>query len=116
MRSYGLTLNLKDDPAVIEEYKHYHLAIWPEVEASLQRAGVLSIRIFLGARQLFMYMEVQDDFDEASYVNQYLQEPRAVEWENLMQRMQEPVPYARPGEWWTFLEPIYTLNPPSDRI
>ena len=110
MKYYGLTLNLRDDAKTIEEYKTYHRAMWPEVEESLRRAGVLTLRIFLGARQLFMYMEAGDDFDPATYVSEYLREPRAAEWESLMQQMQEPVAYAKPGEWWTFLEPIYALG------
>jgi hypothetical protein len=44
MKYYGLTINLKDDPKVIETYKEYHRHLWPEVEASLHRAGIARTR------------------------------------------------------------------------
>ena len=37
MKSYGMTLNLRDDSAVIAKYKEYHRAVWPEVLAGLRR-------------------------------------------------------------------------------
>ena len=36
MKHYGLTLNLKNDPSVIEKYKAYHRDAWPEVLAALK--------------------------------------------------------------------------------
>ncbi len=46
MKYYGLTINLKDDPKVIETYKEYNRHLWPEVEASLHRAGIARTRSF----------------------------------------------------------------------
>jgi len=31
MKTFAMTLNLKDDPKVIEKYKGYHRTVWPEV-------------------------------------------------------------------------------------
>lgn len=109
----AFTLNLRDDQQLIDRYKQHHAAVWPTVEASLRRVGVRLIRIFLRGRQLFMYMEVEDNFDPSTYVEQYLQEPLAAEWENLMRELQEPVPGARPGEWWASMEQIYELQSPA---
>jgi hypothetical protein len=47
MKHYGLTINLKDDPKVIETYKEYHCHLWPAVEVGLHRAGIARTRIFL---------------------------------------------------------------------
>ena len=30
MKHYGLTIDLKDDPALIAQYKHHHANPWPE--------------------------------------------------------------------------------------
>jgi len=106
----GLTINLKDDPKVIAAYKEYHRNIWPEVEASLRRVGVLRSRIFLLGRRLFMYMEVADDSDGSTYLARYLEEPKAVEWEKLMAQFFEAVPEAKPGEQWAMMESIFELN------
>ncbi len=35
-----LTINLKDDPQVVEAYRRYHREVWPEVQQSLRRFGV----------------------------------------------------------------------------
>ena len=110
MKYLGLTINLKDDPKVIAQYKEYHRHVWPEVEASLRRAGIERIRIFLLGRRMFMYMQVADDADGATYATRYLQEPKAVEWERLMATLFEVVPEAKPGETWAMMEPIYELD------
>jgi L-rhamnose mutarotase len=110
MKCFGLTLNLKDDPRVIASYKEYHRHVWPEVEASLHRVGITSLRIFLLGRRLFMYMETTDDFDPDTYDTDYLEEPKAVQWEDLMKPLQEAVLKAKPGEWWALMEAIYELH------
>ena len=110
MKYLGLAINLKDDPKVIVQYKEHHRHVWPEVEASLKRAGIEHIRIFLLGRRMFMYMEIADGCDAASYAARYLEEPKAVEWEQLMAPLFEISPEAKPGEMWAMMEPIYELN------
>jgi len=36
--------------------------------------------------------------------------PRVAEWERLMKSLQQPPPGAAPGEWWSAMEPVFTLN------
>lgn len=110
MKYVGLTVNLKDDPKLKAEYIEHHCHVWPEVEASLKRVGIAKTRIFLLGRRMFMYMEVADDFDPSTYIQRYLEEPKAVEWEALMAPYMEVLPEARPGELWAKMEVIYTLN------
>ena len=47
MPRFGLTLNLKDDPNVIEQYKTYHRNVWPEVLDSLREMGITGMDIYL---------------------------------------------------------------------
>ena len=110
MKYIGLTIDLKDDPRLIAAYKEHHRHVWPEIEASLRRAGIQRSRIFLLGRRMFMYMELTDDGEGASYVQRYLEEPKAGEWEKLMAPFFEVVPEAKPGETWALMEPIYGLN------
>ena len=39
-RRYCLTLDLKDDPALIAEYRKYHEKIWPEITKSIKDSGI----------------------------------------------------------------------------
>ena len=110
MKQLALTVNLRDDPAVIAAYKAYHAEAWPEVVASLQAVGVIQMKIWLLGRRLFMLAEVDDDFDPAADFPRYLsRDPRCQEWEDLMTTFQEPVPEAKAGEKWAMMEEVFSL-------
>jgi L-rhamnose mutarotase len=111
-RTYGMTLQLRDDPGVIARYKAEHAAAWPEVIARLREAGVLELRIFLLGRRLFMYMQAVEGFDPARDLARLDDDPRYREWDDLMRSLQEPVPEARAGEWWAPMEEVFDLNWP----
>jgi len=110
MKSFGMTLGLRDDPGVVEAYKEYHRAVWPEVVEGLKGVGITQMRIFLRGRRLFMYMETVDDFDLDRDFPRYMESRRAQEWDTLMRTYQEPVPEARPDEWWASMEQVYDLE------
>ena len=61
MKCFGFTINLKDDPQAIEQYKAYHRAAWPEVLEHARNSAVPKTKIFLLGRRLFMYIETTDD-------------------------------------------------------
>jgi len=113
MKSFGQTLNLRDDSEIIEKYKAYHRAVWPEVVESLKRIGITKMKIFLHGRRMFMYIETGDDFDVARDFPRYMDSPRAKEWDELMCTFQERVPGAKPGEWWSAMEEVYDLDWPT---
>jgi len=111
MKQYGRTLNLKDDPAIIDSYVEYHRSVWPEVERGLRAIGITQMRIWLLGRRLFMLMETVDDFDPERDFARYMESaPRIREWQSLMETFQEPVPEAKPGEWWADMELVYSLS------
>ena len=110
MKQYAQTLHLKDDPALIERYVAHHRAVWPEVERGLRAIGIRRMLIWLLGRRLFLYMETGDDFDPERDFARYLEsDARIREWQDLMASMQEPVPEARPGEWWAEMRLVYRL-------
>jgi L-rhamnose mutarotase len=101
MKRYGRTLNLKDDPEILRRYDEYHRAVWPEVERGLLGIGIQRMLIWRLGRRLFMLMETTDNFDpEADFARYMDSHPRIREWQDLMASFQEPVPEAKPGEWW----------------
>jgi len=52
-----LTLDLKDDPALIAEYRRHHEKIWPEITSSIKDAGIVDMEIYLLGTRMFMIME-----------------------------------------------------------
>ncbi|MEM1134583.1 MAG: L-rhamnose mutarotase [Bacteroidota bacterium] len=110
MKVFAQTLNLKDDPEVIEKYKVYHSDVWPEVTSALKEVGILEMKIFLLGRRLFMYMTTTNEFVPEIDLPKYLTlDPRCQEWEDLMGEFQEPVKDAKPGEKWAMMEQVFDL-------
>ena len=114
MKRYVLTLDLKDDPRAIQEYKAHHRAVWPEVQRSLRRVGVRTMDIYALGRRLTMVMDTRDDFDmKRSFAAHVRSDARCAEWEALMKTYQESPPGARPGELWTRMQRVFHLRPPA---
>jgi L-rhamnose mutarotase len=110
MKRYCLALDLKDDPALIEKYRWHHAPEnqWPEINQSIRAAGVTDMEIYLFGNRMFMVMEVNDTFS-FERMDEINQNPRSVEWEDLMWGFQQAVPGARPGEKWVLMEQVYKL-------
>jgi len=110
MKSFAMTLNLKNDPELIAQYVEYHANTWPKVLDGLKGLGISSMKIFLHGRTLFMYLEAPDDFDLDRDFPRYTESsPRAQEWDALMNTFQEPVPAAKEGEWWAPMRQAFSL-------
>ena len=109
-RRYCLTLDLKDDPELILEYKRYHEKVWPEITKSIRDSGILDMEIYLLGSRLCMVIEVSESFSfeskaEADRANQKVQE-----WEQLMWKFQQELPNAKPVEKWMLMERIFKLE------
>ena len=61
-RRFCFTLDLKDDPALIAEYRKYHEKIWPEITQSLKGSGIEDLEIYLFGTRMFMIMEADKNF------------------------------------------------------
>ena len=107
---YCLTLDLKDDPKLIAEYKRYHEKIWPEITTSIRDAGILDLEIYLLGTRMFMIMEVDDSFSFEAKGRADAANPKVREWEELMWKFQKPLPQAKPGEKWMLMEKIFSLK------
>jgi L-rhamnose mutarotase len=109
-RRYCLTLDLKDDPQLIAEYKHYHEKIWPEITLSIKDAGIEDMEIYLLGTRMFMVMEVNEQFSFEAKAQADRKNPKVREWEELMWKFQELLPEAQPGEKWLLMERIFQLE------
>lgn len=109
MRRLCVTLDLKDDPRLIAEYKRYHEKIWQEITRSIKDAGIEDMEIYLLGTRMFMIMEVDETFSfEAKAAD--LANPEVQEWEKLMWKYQQGLPQACPGEKWMRIERIFKLE------
>ena len=108
-RRFCLTLDLKDDPELIAEYKRYHEHVWPEIVESIQQSGILDMEIYLLGARLFMIMEVAENFSFEAKTEADRQNPKVQEWENLMWRFQKALPESNPGEKWIRMDRIFKL-------
>ena len=111
MTRHVLTLDLKDDPAVIETYKAHQRRVWPEVLSSLRGAGLADLHIYMLGRRLVMLVDSPDGLDvRRAFATHAISHPRVAEWEALMKSMQLPAPDAPAGEWWAEMQPVFHLH------
>jgi len=109
-RRFCLTLDLKDDPGLIAEYKRYHEEIWPAITQSIRDSGIEDMEIYLLGSRMFMIMEVNEHFSFEAKARADLQNPKVQEWEQLMWKFQQALPEAKPGEKWLGMERIFKLE------
>jgi L-rhamnose mutarotase len=104
-----LALDLRDDPALIAEYCRLHEQIWREIAASIRGAGIVGMEIWRIGNRLTMVMDTDDTFDAAAKAIADAANPKVAEWEALMWRFQQPVPWAAAGEKWVPMDKIFDL-------
>ena len=109
-RRFCLTLDLKDDPALIAEYRRHHEKIWPEITESIKNSGIVDMEIYLLGTRMFMIMEVNESFSFEKKVKADQHDPEVQKWEQLMWKFQQALPQAEPGEKWILMERIYKLE------
>jgi L-rhamnose mutarotase len=109
-RRYCLTLDLKDDPALIAEYKKYHEHVWPEIAQSIRDSGIEDMEIYLLGTRMFMIMEVNESFSFEKKARADSANPKVQQWEQLMWKFQQALPQAKPGEKWLPMQRIFRLD------
>ncbi|MBK7870190.1 MAG: L-rhamnose mutarotase [Saprospiraceae bacterium] len=110
MKRYCLTLDLKDDPQLIEEYERYHQQIPESIAQSIQEAGIIDLQIFRLGTRMCMIMETNDDFSFERKAAMDAANPAVQEWETLMWQFQSPLPQAKSGEKWLLMDKIFQLS------
>jgi hypothetical protein len=73
VKRYCLTLDLKNDPALIAKYKYYHSdeGIWNEIKDGTRNVG-MEMEIYNVDNRLFMICEVPNEFiREKTNYNKY---------------------------------------------
>jgi L-rhamnose mutarotase len=107
---YCLTLDLRNEPQLVAEYKRYHQKIWPEITKSIKDSGIEDMEIYLLGTRMFMIMEVDEHFSFETKAKADQENPSVREWEALMWKFQQALPQARPGEKWLLMERVFKLE------
>lgn len=112
MKRFCKTLLLKDDPALMKEYRQRHApgAVWPEVIRGIREVGIVDMEIYLNGNRLFMVMETSDDFDHDKAMAALATKPRQAEWEASMSKYQQSLADESAAEKWTLLERVFKLD------
>jgi L-rhamnose mutarotase len=104
MQRYGQLIGVK--PEVLEDYKRYHAAVWPEILDMIRQCNIRNYSIFYKDHMLFAYFEyVGDDFD--ADMAKMAADPKTQEWWDIMMPMQQPIPTRVEGEWWASMEEVF---------
>jgi len=110
MKRYCFALDLKDDPELIQKYIEHHQNVWPEVIKSITDSGIIQMEIYYAGNRLFMIMETRDDFDPEAKAEADRKNPEVQEWEVLMDKYQQRLPFSKTGQKWVSMEKIFSLQ------
>lgn len=111
VKRYCQTLNLKNNPALIAEYRKIHSReeAWPEIRKGIREVGILEMGIYIYGCSLFMIVETPLDFNWDKAMEQLSQLPRQTEWEDYVSRFQECIPGSTSSEKWKLMERMFYL-------
>ncbi|WP_455673397.1 L-rhamnose mutarotase [Phocaeicola sp.] len=111
VKRYCQILSLKDDPALIAEYRkrHSEAEAWPEILAGIREVGILEMEIYIQGTNLFMIVETPLDFDWDTAMAKLATLPRQAEWEDYMSIFQQAEPGASSAEKWQLMDRMFHL-------
>ena len=111
MPRHCFALDLKNDPALIAQYKEWHRpgGAPATVTQAIRKSGIADLEIYLTGNRLFMIMEVDAAFSAEAKATADAADPAVQQWETLMWSFQQALPWAAPGQKWIPMELIYDL-------
>ena len=112
MKRYCFALDLLDDKELIAEYEHMHspAETWPEINKSIYDAGITDMQIYRTGNRLFMIMETTDDYNPERKKKMDADNAKVQQWEKLMWKFQQALPWAAEGEKWIQMKKIFQLQ------
>ena len=111
VKRFCQTLDLKDNPELIAEYRRRHSdgEAWPEIIDGIKEVGILEMEIYLVDTRLFMIVETALDFDWDTAMARLATLPRQQEWEDYMSEFQVAAQGSSSDEKWRMMERIFYL-------
>lgn len=111
VKRYCQTLDLKDNPELVAEYRRRHSRgeAWQEIIDGIKEVGILEMDIFIIGTRLFMIVETPVDFNWDDAMARLATLPRQQEWEDYMSIFQEAVAGSSSNDKWRMMERIFHL-------
>jgi L-rhamnose mutarotase len=111
VKRYVQTMELKDNPELIAEYRHRHeqSESWPEILNGIRKVGILDMQIFIRGTLLVMIVETPVDFEWEQAMARLATLPRQQEWEDYMAMFQQCAEGATSDEKWQMMERMFYL-------
>jgi L-rhamnose mutarotase len=106
-KRYCLTLDLKNDPQLIEEYETYHENVQPAILQSFTDAGIISMELYRWENRLCMIIEVDSSFSFEKKAVLDANNPIVQRWENLMSTYQQELPGSKGEGKWQLMKKIF---------
>lgn len=110
-KHYCRTLELRDNPQLIKEYRRRHQQgnVWQEIIDGIKQVGILEMEIFLLGTRLVMIVEAPAELDLDAAMDRLSTLPRQAEWERYMSELQDAAEDATSDEKWQIMERIFYL-------
>ena len=111
VKRYCQTMDLKDSPELIAEYRRRHTRenAWPEILAGIRKVGILDMDIYILGTRLVMIVETPLDFNWDEAMARLATLPRQQEWEEYMALFQDCRSDATSDEKWQMMERMFHL-------
>ena len=111
VKRYCQTLDLRDSPELITEYRKRHSQeeAWTEILEGIREVGILEMEIYILGTRLFMIIETPLDFDCNAAMERLNTLPRQQEWEEYMSIFQQTTPGMSSAEKWKPMERMFHL-------
>ncbi len=111
VKRYVQTMDLKDDPALIAEYRRRHSReeSWKEIRDGIREVGILEMELYILGTRLVMIVDTPLDFDWDKAMARLATLPRQQEWEDYMAMFQQCAEGATSDEKWQMMERMFYL-------
>ena len=110
-KRYVRTMNLRNDPELINEYRYRHKKgiIWPEIIKGIRQVGITGMDIYILGTRLVMILETPDSLDLDAAMAKLATLPRQQEWEDFMSIFQQTEPGCSSSDKWQEMEHMFEL-------
>lgn len=112
MQRFIQTLDLVDDPALIEQYLEAHRHVWPEITDGIRAVGIERMDIYRLGNRLVMVLEMPDSVNREEAFARLATLPRQAEWEEFVGRFQQCAPGSDSAAKWKEMTQVFALPQP----
>lgn len=105
------TLDLKNDPQLIEAYTRQHSPeqMWPEIIEGIRSVGIEEMEIYISGNHLVMIVDAPDDFNWDQAMARLATLPRQQEWETWNAQYQQCSPTDTSDQKWHMMRRFFHL-------